>query len=47
MTGDGSRPVRDRSQLPATRPSHPKLAAGLLMVGIVVLLFLISLAPLL
>ena len=47
------RPIRDERRLRderrqvAERPSHPRLAAALLMIGIVVFLVLISVAPLL
>jgi hypothetical protein len=41
------RPIDDDPRKGAERPSHPRLAAALLMIGIVVLLVLISVVPLL
>ncbi len=51
MTNHEPTPEPHRTNLSTSRraetASHPKLAAGLLMAGIVVFLILISLAPLL
>ena len=42
-------PIRDdpRRRAAGPAPAHPKLAAALLMIGIVVVLFLVSLASVL
>lgn len=44
---DGQEPLQERLAMAKETPSHPRLAAGLLMAGIILFLIVVSLVPLL